>query len=193
MSILSQKKYTEIKFDTKIFHKLVKLKIFKEDDRIELIEGRIYKMVPIGLKHMAVVNRITYFFSKFSGKDFIISIQNPLKVDEYNELYPDITIFRYREDFYINTYPEADKDVLLIIEVADTSLDYDREKKIPLYAKAKVPEVWIINLLEDIIEIYQQPDEERKEYTLVQKRKKGEISPLRLKDIKFKIEEIFIK
>lgn len=190
---LEQIAETEVKIGVQMFHKLVELEMLKEDDRIELINGKMYEMSPIGLKHMAVVDKLGMLFGKSADKKFIIRIQGGIKLSEYSELYPDITLLKFREDFYINTYPNPESDVFLIIEVSDTSLNYDKYKKLPLYAESKVPEVWIINLQECIIEVYEKPDIEKKEYTVMKKVRIGEIKPLKLEYLKLKVDEIFME
>jgi len=181
---------TEVKLDVKSFHQLLEVGILKEDDRIELLNGRMYEMTPIGLRHMSVLNKLGKVLNNLSGKNFIVSIQNALRISKFAEIYPDIALLLYREDFYIDNYPDTEKEVFLIIEVADTSLNYDRLKKVPLYAEAKISEVWILNLKENVAEIYQNPDFEKREYTMFKKVRRGEIKPLRLGDVTLKIEEI---
>ena len=128
-----------------------------EDDRVELIEGRVVDMTPIGSRHSAVVKRLNSLFTRKVQGRAIVGVQDPVQLlQEQSEPEPDITLLKYREDFYSAELPKGE-DVLLIIEVADTSLDYDRETKIPMYAQAKIQEVWLVNLLENCIEIYSSP------------------------------------
>jgi len=138
---------------------------------VELLEGRIVDMTPIGSRHASVVNRLTALFTeKLRGKA-IISVQNPIDLDEYSEPEPDIVVLKHRADYYSEKHPEPEA-ALLVVEVADTSLDYDRSIKIPLYAKANIQEVWLVNLTEKIIEIYQDPSPEG--YSLVMKRRQDQ-------------------
>ncbi|MBI5194443.1 MAG: Uma2 family endonuclease [Nitrospirae bacterium] len=145
------------RFNIDTYHSMISAGILHEDDRVELIEGRIVDMTPIGTRHSACVNRINSFFNwKLQGR-VIVSVQNPLLLlTEESEPEPDITILKNREDFYSYELPKSE-DVLLIIEVSDTSVVYDREIKIPLYARANIQEVWMVNLPENSIEIYSSP------------------------------------
>jgi len=182
---------TEVKIGVQTFHKLVELEMLKEDDRVELIQGRMYAMSPIGLKHIAVVDKLGMLFNTFADKKFIVRIQGGIRLSEYSELYPDIALLKYRDDFYADSYPNPESDVFLIVEVSDTSLNYDKYKKLPLYAESKIPEVWIMNLQERVLEVYAMPDIEKKEYAFIRKAGTGEVKPLKLESVKLKIDEIF--
>jgi Uma2 family endonuclease len=138
------------------YHRMAEAGILSEDDRVELIDGEIVKMSPIGSCHVACVNRLTAVLTSKIGGAAIVSVQNPFAVDEYSEPQPDIVILKPSEDFYAHSLPTA-QDVLLIIEVADTSLSYDRNVKVPAYARAGVPEAWIADLAGDGIEAYSDP------------------------------------
>lgn len=187
---LSEDTELEIKIDTNTFHKFLDVGILKEDDRVELIEGRMYEMTPIGPRHMAAVNKLGMFFSKQAGDKFIVGIQGGIRLGEAIEVYPDIAILKFKDDFYAKGYPDPENDVLLIIEVADKSLKYDRDTKLPLYAGAKILEVWIVNLQEGVVEVYQYPDSKKKEYTLIRRVSGGEIKPLKLEDITLLLSQI---
>lgn len=151
------------RFDIATYHRLISDGILREDDRVELIDGRIVDMTPIGSRHSAVVNRLNNLFTRKVQGSAIVSVQNPVQLlPEQSEPEPDVTLLKFREDFYASDLPTG-KDVLLLIEVADTSLDYDRETKIPLYAQAMIREVWLVNLLENCIEIYSSPSPSRYE------------------------------
>lgn len=130
--------------------------IFSEDDRVELIEGEIVEMNPIGSRHAACVGRLTKLLERIAGDVSIVWVQNPVQVNDYSEPLPDVALLRPRDDFYAQANPQA-ADVLLIIEVADSSVGYDRGIKLPLYAGAAIPEVWLVNLPDETIEIYRLP------------------------------------
>ena len=138
------------------YYKMAEVGIFDEDDRVELIHGEIIEMSPIGNLHMFCVNRLTGLLKKIPDEAGILSIQNPIGIDDYSEPEPDIAIFRYRSDYYKHQKPKP-ADVLLIIEVADTSLQKDRSVKIPLYAGAGIPEVWLVDLNRERLTVYTQP------------------------------------
>lgn len=128
--------------------------ILEEDDRVELLDGEVYTMSPIGPLHVTIVNRLTKILVYRSGDEAVVSVQNPIRLTEYSEPQPDLALLRIRDD---ETTLATAADVLLLIEVADTSLIYDREQKLPRYAEAGIPEVWIIDVERQIIEQYTQP------------------------------------
>lgn len=145
--------------------------ILSEDDRVELIDGEIRNMSPIGPYHAAVVTRVLKLLTSRAGEDVIVSPQNPVRLNDYSEPQPDIALLRYRDDYYAAAHPGAN-DILLLIEVADTTLKYDRNEKLPRYAAANVPEAWIINLEEQLVEQYTQP--KQGQYTHIQRVLPGE-------------------
>ncbi|HEX9374586.1 MAG TPA: Uma2 family endonuclease [Roseiflexaceae bacterium] len=130
--------------------------ILKEDDRVELIDGEVRLMSPIGPLHAAIVNRLTALISRHVGDTVILSVQNPIQLHDYSEPQPDLTLLQLRDDFYAQGHPRPD-DVLLVIEIADTSIEYDRDEKIPRYAEAGIAEAWLIDLSSQTIEQYTQP------------------------------------
>lgn len=137
------------------YHKMGEAGILQEKG-IELIKGGIIAMNPIGSKHLACVNKLNALLNAMLGTKAIVSVQNPIVTSDLSEPEPDISVLAYRADFYSTEVPHA-KDVLLVIEVADTSVTYDREVKLPLYAESGIPEFWLINLEENEIEMYWQP------------------------------------
>lgn len=130
--------------------------ILSAEDRVELIEGEIIEMSPIGRRHVACVGRLTNLFSKLLSERAIVWVQNPIVLNDYSEPQPDVALLRRRDDFYERSLPAPD-DVLLVVEVADTTLEYDRQIKVPLYARAGIAEVWIVNLMDEQVEVYAQP------------------------------------
>ncbi len=136
------------------FHRMAEAGILGEDDRVELIEGELIEMTPIGSRHAACVNRLVKLLS--SPDPYLLSVQNPVSLSPRTELQPDIALLKPRPDYYASAHP-GPNDVVLIIEVADTSAAADREVKLHLYARAGVPEVWLVDLPRGIIEVYQDP------------------------------------
>ena len=137
------------------YHRLAALGIFNEDSRIELIEGDLIVMAPIDSQHAGHLDRIAQPIFRQTTQS-IVRIQSPIRLSDYSEPEPDLTILRYRADFYTNAHPTP-ADVLLIIEIADSTLRYDRDIKIPLYAKAGIPEVWLLNLADRQVAVYRHP------------------------------------
>lgn len=127
------------------------------DARVELLEGQIIDMSPIGPFHGGVVARLTRLFGRLSGERWLVWPQNPVTLDEHSEPQPDVVLLKPSADDYTSHSPTPE-DVFLLIEVADSSLTVDRQNKLPLYANAGIREVWIVNLLERVIEIYREPN-----------------------------------
>lgn len=136
------------------YHKMAETGILKPEDRLELIHGEIYQMTPINSLHAGTVKLINAFLSQFN-QSFVISIQDPIVINEYSEPEPDIALLKARADFYTMSNPTAE-EVLWIIEVSDSTLRYDQTVKKELYAQAAIPEYWIINLVDHCIEVYKQ-------------------------------------
>ena len=130
--------------------------IFSEDDRVELVCGEIIDMSPIGERHAGCVDTLDELLRERLGRSVNVRVQNPIRLDDSSEPQPDIVILKRREDFYRHAHPRSD-DILLLIEVSDTTLEYDRQIKLPLYARAGVPEVWIVNLNDERIETHTDP------------------------------------
>ncbi|MDW3651306.1 MAG: Uma2 family endonuclease [Bacteroidia bacterium] len=144
------------KISREAYHVMIDAGIFGPEDKIELLNGEIIDMSPIASPHMSAVNRLTHLFSLALSGSAIVSVQNPLNLGEFSEPEPDLAIFKFQEDFYENAIPTAN-DVLLLIEVADTTLKKDREIKLPLYAAAGIPFLWIVDLENRQIEEYSHP------------------------------------
>ena len=138
------------------YHQMAQAGILNEDDRVELIEGEIVQMASIGSRHAACVDRLTQLFSTRVMGRAIVRVQNPILLSEYSEPQPDLALLRPRPDFYATAHP-GPRDILLVVEVADTSAGIDRAAKIPLYARTGIPEAWLVDLLEDRIEVHRQP------------------------------------
>lgn len=143
-------------FSADEYERMIASGVFQEDDRLELIEGEIITMSPIGARHAACVNRLGALLYQNVPPTVIVSTQNPIRLTSRSEPQPDVTILRARPDFYAQSLPTP-ADVLLLIEVAETTLDYDRDVKIPRYAQAGIPEVWLIDILNDVVVRYSQP------------------------------------
>jgi Uma2 family endonuclease len=142
------------RFTVHDYHRMGEAGILHEDDRVELIEGEIVEMTAIGTRHFSCVNVLTRLLVVSVGDEAIISVQNPVRLNEYTEPQPDLAVIRPRD--YRESLPEPD-DVLLLIEVSDTTLPYDRGVKLPLYARAGIREVWIVDLPGETIERYTAP------------------------------------
>jgi Uma2 family endonuclease len=146
------------RFTVEEYRKMGEAGIFSEDDRVELIDGEVVEMAPIGDRHVESVMRLNRLLSRWTlgtgEADLFVSVQNPLALGEQGEPQPDLTLVRRRGDRSGTPVPE---EALLIVEVADTSLIYDRGRKLPLYARAGIPEAWLVDLNADTIEVYSEP------------------------------------
>ncbi|MDP3938154.1 MAG: Uma2 family endonuclease [Deltaproteobacteria bacterium] len=149
------------RFTVDEYHRMGEAGVFHEDDRVELIDGHVVAMTPIGPAHGGCVNRLTMLFAPpLAGREATLSVQNPLVLAEHQEPQPDVAVLRYRADGYQTGHPRA-LDTLLVVEVADTSLAYDRDVKLPRYARAAVPEVWLVDLAGDAIVVHREPSPDR--------------------------------
>jgi Uma2 family endonuclease len=138
------------------YQRMGQVGIFSEDDRVELINGEIVKISPIGEPHASCVGRLTQTLILLLRRRVIVWTQNPIVLDDYSEPQPDLAILRPRADFYRQAHPRPE-DVLVVIEVSDTTLEYDRKVKVPLYASAGIPEMWLVNIPEERVEVYSDP------------------------------------
>jgi Uma2 family endonuclease len=143
------------RFSTDDYHQMGAADLF-EGKRVELLEGQIVDMSPIKPKHAGVVAFLIHYLSRQLSDEYIVNAQNPIALSNQSEPEPDISVLRYRADFYQRSHPQPE-DIHLLIEVADSSLDKDQKVKLPLYAAAGIPEVWIVNLPEQQLEQYTEP------------------------------------
>ncbi len=145
-------------FTVKQYHDMIEHGIFAEDEPVELIRGVIVRKMPIGNSHAATVKRLNRLFAHRLSAELLVSVQDPIATLD-SEPEPDIAILNFRDDLYASRRPAA-RDVRLLIEVADSSLNYDREIKGAVYAQAGIVEYWIVNLNNATIEIYRDPQPE---------------------------------
>ena len=183
----------EVEINRKLFtvdeyYRMGEAGVFDPEARLELIEGEIIEMSPVGMHHMACVNRATALFgSRLVGKA-MISVQNPVVLGRYTELQPDLLLAAPRDDFYATERIGAEH-TMLAIEVSDSTLRYDRDRKMPLYAKAGVPELWIENLRNDVILVYRDPTPDGYRTALGLSRGE-EIIIAAFPDVLFKVEDL---
>lgn len=163
-------------FNVTEYYRMIEAGILSEQDRVELLDGEIIKMSPIGSRHAACVDRLNYVLNRLAGQDVIVRVQNPIRLDNFSEPQPDIALLRSRQDFYAHAHPTPE-DVLLVIEVADTSAEFDRTVKFPLYAEASIPEAWLVNLQDESVEIFSQPSNVGYKQSQVLRRGEHAISP----------------
>lgn len=172
-----------------VYHRMIEAGIFAEDDRVELIEGELRAMPPINAGHAGKNKRLNQLFSRRAQDLAIVAVQDPLTLPEHSEPKPDLMLLRPRDDFYEHTNPTP-SDTLLVVEIADTSLSYDRNTKVPLYAAHGIPEVWLIDLKRRRIEVYRDPGPEGYRQILLPDREQF-IAPVLLPEVPIQIAELW--
>jgi Uma2 family endonuclease len=138
------------------YHRMAEAGILHEDDRVELLDGQVVEMTPIGPRHARCVDGLAGMFTWRLGDGVIVRIQNPLAVGIHQEPEPDVALVRLRPGRYGDAHP-GPRDVLLVVEVAESSLATDRDNKLPIYASAGIQDVWIVDLGHERIERYRSP------------------------------------
>jgi Uma2 family endonuclease len=144
------------RFTVKEYYRMAETGVLRPDARVELLDGRILDMSPIGPFHGGLVNRLVRTFNKTCKGRWLLSVQNPVRLDGHSEPEPDVMLLGPSPDDYTSRHPRPD-EVFLLIEVSDTTLELDREEKLPAYGRAGIPEVWIVNLNDETIEVYREP------------------------------------
>ncbi|MBA2441849.1 MAG: Uma2 family endonuclease [Rubrobacter sp.] len=143
------------RFDVHQYHRMLEAGILSEDDRVELIDGEIVEMAAVGGRHIRTVNRLNMLLSPLAvGPGLLVSVQNPLRLDDQTEPEPDLALIRETSGEEV---PRAG-DAHLVVEVAETSLSWDRNVKVPRYARAGIPEVWLVDLASGSLEVYADPE-----------------------------------
>lgn len=175
-------------FNVAEYHQMAKAGILTERDRVELITGEIIPMSPIGFRHAATVKRLNDLLGSRLGDRVIRGIQDPITLNDQSEPQPDIVLLRPRRDYYATRHPQPE-DIYLLMEVADSSINFDREIKIPLYASAGIKEVWLIDLNENCLEVYRNPLRDRFAYVQILQSDLT-ISSLAFPEINFSVAEL---
>jgi Uma2 family endonuclease len=135
------------------YHRMAEVGLLAPDARVELIEGEIIDMAPIGKDHQSIVDQLNRMFVRAVGDNAIVRVQGSIRLSQWSEPEPDLVLLNPRPDFYRGEFA-AGTDTLLVIEVSDTTLRYDRDVKVPLYARHGVPEVWIVDVQNDTLLVY---------------------------------------
>lgn len=175
-------------FNVDEYYRMAEVGILSEEDRFELIEGEIVQVSPIGPRHAARVDRLNKLLNKRVGDEAIIRVQSPVRLHDYSEPEPDVAVLKPRDDYYETGHPTA-ADVLLVIEISDSSGQYDRDVKLPMYARAGISEVWIMNIQADTFEINREPVNGMYQESI--KAGRGEsISPLLLSRLTFAVNDL---
>lgn len=171
------------------YHRMIDAGVFDEDDRVELIDGELRTMPPIKSDHAGKSKRLNRLLTLGAGDDALVAVQDPLTLQPRSEPEPDLMLLRPRPDFYEGANPTP-ADTLLVIEICDSSVRYDREVKVPLYATHGVPEVWLVDLPHRCLEIYREPGPDG--YRLMLRADAGEvITPVLLPDLRIPVADIW--
>ena len=141
------------------FHRLGDVGILDSHERVELLGGQVIEMAAIGSRHAACVRRLLRLLGEQVESELVVDVQNPVHIDDVTELVPDLMLLQPRGDFYAKAHPRPD-DVLLVIEVADTTLHYDRNLKMSRYGAAGIREAWLVDLPNRLIEVFHDPSPE---------------------------------
>lgn len=177
-------------FSVEEYHRMAEVGILGSDDRVELIDGELVTMAPIGKWHASRVSRLDHLFQKAAADDALVWVQSPISLPPRSEPQPDIALLKPRADFYASALPAA-QDVLLIVEVADTSLAYDRDIKLKLYARHGIPEFWILDREHLALEIHREPS--AKGYRITLRPEAAEsISPVAVPRVVINVGDLFV-
>lgn len=170
------------------YNRMIEAGILTKYDHVELIKGEIIQMAAIGRRHASCVNRLAELFFLRLAQAVTIGVQNPVELDDNSEPQPNLSILRRRADFYKAGHPQPE-DVLLLIEVADSTIEYDQEVKIPLYASSNIAEVWLVDINQQVLEVYREPTPNG--YQNIQKLQPGQIIAMQaFSDVNFTVEEV---
>ncbi|PEN07708.1 hypothetical protein CRI93_06920 [Longimonas halophila] len=151
---------TLYRFSVSDYHQMGEAGVLGPDLNVELLNGHIYEMSPIGSRHAACVDRLNRLFMRAVDDHAIVRVQNPIVLPPDSEPEPDVALLKLRDDNYASRHPRPN-EVMLVVEVADASLPFDQEVKVPLYAQAGIPEVWVVALDEDQVHAYRMPESGR--------------------------------
>ncbi|RBP16772.1 Uma2 family endonuclease [Roseiarcus fermentans] len=191
MSVLPQTPQAPARhrLDVGAYYRMAEAGILAPFQRVELIDGEIFDMNPIGSPHAAVTRRLEQGFARAVADGLLLtSVRNPLRLDPFTEPQPDFVVLPPRADAFAASHPGPD-DALLVVEVADSSLAYDRETKLPLYAKFGIVEVWIVDLAARVVEVYRDPAEGR--YGSAARMSEGLLTPSRIPAISIDVAALF--
>lgn len=177
------------RLDVDALYRMAEAGIIAWGERVELIDGEIIDMVPIGSEHGGTTDRLNRLFARAMVEgSALVGIQRPLRLDAFNEPQPELLLLAPRPDDYTRAHPGAG-DVLLLVEVANSSLAYDRGTKLPLYARFAIPEVWIVDLGGAAVEVYREPAEGI--YRHAQRLTEARLRPDRLPGVEVELAELF--
>jgi Uma2 family endonuclease len=144
------------RFNVKDYYRMAEAGVLPPGARVELLDGKIIDMSPIGPFHGGVVHLLNHLFNESSQHRWLVIVQSPVRLDDCAEPQPDLMLVKWAPDFYTSRHPKPE-DVFLLVEVSDSTLEKDRELKLPVYGRAGLAEVWIVNLVDGTLEVYREP------------------------------------
>lgn len=147
---------TAHRFTVDEYYKMAETGVIKPDARVELLDGQIIDMAPIGPFHGGAVKRLNRLFAKAAKDRFLVAVQDPVHLNDRSEPQPDVMLLKPKADDYGTRHPRPE-DVFLLIEVADSTLQFDRDEKVAAYGAGGITEVWLVNLPEQKLEVYREP------------------------------------
>lgn len=175
------------------FQRMGETRFLDPKARLELIDGELFEMAPIGSFHAGTVTLLAHLFARTVGETAVISVQNPLDLSEHSEPQPDLILLRPRADYYLSEHPQP-RDVLLLIEVSDSTVQFDRKTKVPLYARHGIPEVWlVVGPHRRHIAVYRDPQPEQGGYRTRLQVREGTLTPMLLPGVEIRLGEVFIQ
>ncbi len=177
------------RFTVDEYYRMAETGILSPNVRVELLEGEIVDMFPIGPFHSGVGTRLQTIFTKVGGDRWIVRIRYPIHLDDGSEPQPDLALVKPRNDFYTGGHPQA-PDVYLLVEVADSSVRFDREEKLPVYARAGIAEFWLVNLVERKVKLYRDPSPDGTYRSVAQARHGDRIAPAAFPDATMTVEAL---
>jgi Uma2 family endonuclease len=145
------------KFTVGQYHQMIESGILTDRDRVELLQGEIIEMSPVGRQHAAYIDRLNELFVLGLSTRAIVRVQSPIRLSNNSESQPDVAILQRRPDFYAEGHPQPE-DIFALVAVSDTILEFDRTVKVPLYAQNSIPEVWIVDLNAQVVQVYREPN-----------------------------------
>ncbi len=148
------------------YERMAEAGVLGEDDRVELLGGEIIEMAPIGPGHAATVRALARLFHQQVGDGCVVSVQDPIRLAERSEPQPDVALLVWRDDLYLKRLA-GPADVLLVVEVADSSVESDRDLKLPAYGQAGIPEAWLVDLAAGVVEAHSGPDADGYDHVVV--------------------------
>jgi Uma2 family endonuclease len=185
-----QTETTKKLFSVDEYYKMVDAGILSERDRTELINGEIIQVSPMGSRHAAVVTRVTNLLIPLFKDKALLRPQLPLRLNKFNEPEPDIVLLKHRQDCYSSGHP-GPSDVFLVVEISASSLRYDRDVKLPIYAMSRLPEVWIVDLRQESVLVNRDPGD-RGYATLLHLERGAKVSCLAFPDIELDLNDVLV-